>query len=348
MSRDSVSEHRHRSVLITGAAGEIGHGLVKGLRTHDDIRIVATDLKELPEATHDLCDDVHVGDVCDVGLMQQLIAMHEVTEIYHLAALLSTRAEHVPEVAHEVNVGGTFNLLKLAASHSASHGMDVKFILPSTIAIYGLDGPEAKREAGRLREGEFNLPKTMYGANKLYCEHLGRYYARHYRRLADDRGSARIDFRSLRLPGVIAAETKPSGGTSDFVPEMIHSAASGVPYDCFVREDACIPWMTMPECIESMLQIGRVDAGRLTQSVYNVASFRATAGEVAELVRAAFPGAEINFVIDEDRQGIVDSWPMDVDCTKAITDWGYTPRWTLSEAFDQYLVPTIRTQYAQN
>jgi threonine 3-dehydrogenase len=347
MPSNATSEPRRRSVLITGAAGEIGHGLVKGLRTHDDIRIVATDLKELPEATHGLCDDVHVGDVCDVGLMQQLIAMHEVTEIYHLAALLSTRAEHVPEVAHEVNVGGTFNLLRLAASHSASHGTDVKFILPSTIAIYGLDGPEAKREAGRVREGEFNLPKTMYGANKLYCEHLGRYYARHYRRLADDRGSARIDFRSLRLPGVIAAETKPSGGTSDYVPEMIHAAASGAPYDCFVREVACIPWMTMPECIDSILKIGRVEASRLTQSVYNVASFRATAGEVADVVRRAFPGAEIKFVVDEDRQGIVDSWPMDVDCTKAITDWDYTPRWTLAEAFDQYLIPTVRTQYAQ-
>ena len=225
MTSHNGMEPRHRSVLITGAAGEIGHGLVKGLRTHDDIRIVATDLKELPDATHSLCDDVHVGDVCDVGLMQQLIAMHEVTEIYHLAALLSTRAEHVPEIAHEVNVGGTFNLLRLAASHSASHGIDVKFILPSTIAIYGLDGPEAKREAGRVREGEFNLPKTMYGANKLYCDisallrpplpTSGRrsWFSPH-------------DFRSPRLPGVIAAETKPSEGTS-FVPEMIHAAASG-------------------------------------------------------------------------------------------------------------------------
>lgn len=346
MQADSVREPGSRSVLITGAAGEIGYGLVTGLRTHDDIRIVATDLKELPEATSDLCDEVHVGDVCDAGLMQQLITMHEVTEIYHLAALLSTRAEHVPEMAHEVNVGGTFNLLRIAASHSASHGQVVRFILPSSIAVYGFGSAAQKRDAGRVREGEHNLPSTMYGANKLYCEHLGRYYARHYRRLAEDRGSARIDFRCLRLPGVIAAETKPTGGTSDFVPEMIHAAASGRPYACFVREDSCIPWMTMPECIEAMLTLGRVDPGLLTQSVYNVASFRATAGEVADVVRGIFPGASIEFVEDEDRQGIVDSWPMDVDCTKAITDWNYHPRWTLEEAFKQYLAPTIRTQYA--
>lgn len=347
MANKQTSHNSRQSVIITGAAGEIGHGLVKGLRTHDDIRIIATDLKELPEATKDLCDEVHVGDVCDAGLMQQLITMHEVTEIYHLAALLSTRAEHVPEVAHEVNVGGTFNLLRLAASHSASHGRDVKFILPSTIAVYGLDGPEHKCDVGRVREAEHNLPTTMYGANKLYCEHLGRYYSKYYRRLADNRGSARIDFRCLRLPGVIAAETKPTGGTSDYVPEMIHAAASGRDYECFVREDTCIPWMTMPECIDSLLKIGRVDASRLSQSVYNVASFHSTAGEVAELVRRCFPDARITFASDEHRQSIVDSWPMDVDCSHAIADWEFNPKWTLQEAFDNYLVPTVRTYYAQ-
>lgn len=336
-----------RTVLLTGAAGEIGHGLVHGLRSHDDIRIIATDLKEIPEETRSLCDEVHVGDVCDEGLMQQLIAMHEVTDIYHLAALLSTRAEHVPEMAHEVNVGGTWNLLKLAAAHSASHGEAVRFVLPSTIAIYGLDGPEHKQRVGKVVEGEFNLPKTMYGANKLYCEHLGRYYSRHYRRLADDRGSARIDFRSLRLPGVIAAETRPSGGTSDYVPEMIHAAATGQPCVCFVRPSTRIPWMTMPECVQSLLDIGRMDRDRMSQSVYNVSSFSATAGEIAEVLRVHFPNTDIEFVPDENRQAIVDSWPGDVDISCANTDWNYSPRWNLEEAFEHYIVPGIRTHYAQ-
>lgn len=340
-------EPKKRTVLLTGAAGEIGHGLVHGLRTHDDIRIIATDLKEIPEGTRSLCDEVHVGDVCDEGLMQQLIAMHEVTDIYHLAALLSTRAEHVPEIAHEVNVGGTWNLLKLAAAHSASHGSPVRFVLPSTIAVYGLDGPEHKDREGAVDEDACNLPTTMYGANKLYCEHLGRYYSRHYRQLADDRGAAMVDFRSLRLPGVIAAETKPTGGTSDFVPEMIHAAATGSPCTCFVRETARIPWMTMPECVEALLAIGRADRGRLTRAVYNVASFSASAEQVADVIRRHFPAADIRFEPDVNRQGIVDTWPADVDCSRAVADWGYRPRWTLEEAFEHYIVPSIQTHYAQ-
>ncbi|MAB83747.1 MAG: epimerase [Phycisphaerae bacterium] len=340
------SDPSKRTVLLTGAAGEIGHGLVHGLRSHDDIRIIATDLKEIPEQTRSLCDEVHVGDVCDEGLMQQLIAMHEVTDIYHLAALLSTRAEHVPEVAHEVNVGGTWNLLKLAAAHSASHGERVRFILPSTIAIYGLDGQEHKAKVGEVEEGSYNLPKTMYGANKLYCEHLGRYYSRHYRRLAEDRGTALVDFRSLRLPGVIAAETRPTGGTSDFVPEMIHAAATGQSCTCFVRPSARIPWMTMPECVQSLLDIGRVESGRLTQSVYNVASFSASAQEVADVLLRHFPDARIDFEPDVNRQGIVDSWPEGVCTARAAADWGYAPRWNLDEAFEQYIVPAIQSHYA--
>ncbi len=342
-----TSEAKRRTVLLTGAAGEIGHGLVHGLRTHDDIRIIATDLKEIPEGTRSLCDEVHVGDVCDEGLMQQLIAMHEVTDIYHLAALLSTRAEHVPEIAHEVNVGGTWNLLKLAAAHSASHGRSVRFVLPSTIAMYGMDGAEHKERAGAVSEDDCNLPTTMYGANKLYCEHLGRYYSNHYRRLADDRGAALIDFRSLRLPGVIAAETKPTGGTSDFVPEMIHAAASGHPGTCFVRSSARIPWMTMPECVDALLAIGRADRSKLSRSVYNVAAFSASAGEVAEVIRTHFPSSSVDYAIDENRQDIVDSWPADVDCSRAASDWGYRPRWSLEEAFEHYIVPSIQTHYAK-
>lgn len=60
--------------------------------------------------------------------------------------------------------------------------------------------------------------------NKLYCEHLGRYFARHYRQLAAGEPSA-VDFRAVRFPGLISAFTVPSGGTSDYAPEMIRATA---------------------------------------------------------------------------------------------------------------------------
>ena len=127
---------------------------------------------------------------------------------------------------------------------------------------------------------------------------------------------------------------------------LAHAATEGVA-PLIVREMARIPWMTMPECVESLLAIGRADRVRLTRAVYNVASFSASAEEVADVIRRHFPAADIRFEPDANRQGIVDTWPADVDCSRAAADWGYRPRWSLEEAFEHYIVPSIQTHYAQ-
>ena len=190
-------------------------------------------------------------------------------------------------------------------------------------------------------------PITMYGVNKRAVEEIGRYYARHYRMLAKDRVPDLVDFRSVRFPGLISSDTVPSGGTSDFAPEMIHAAAKGEPYACFVRADAQIPFMTMPDAIEALLALAAAPREQLTQQVYNLGAFAPTAGEIADLVADAFPGAQITFAPDTQRQAIVDSWPADVDDTAARRDWGFAPRHDLARAFGEYLLPNIRARYAR-
>ena len=127
---------------------------------------------------------------------------------------------------------------------------------------------------------------------------------------------------------------------------MIHAAAAGRPYACFVRPDTRIPFMTMPDAIEAMLRLADADEAELTQRVYNVGAFNPSAGEVADVVQTHFPGAEITFEPDEQRQAIVDSWPADVNDAAARRDWGYAPRHDLRSAFAEYLVPQIRARYA--
>ena len=129
--------------------------------------------------------------------------------MYHLAALLSTRAEFTPVTAHQVNVEGTLNLLEFSQREAESHGRPVTFLYPSSIAAYGLPDLETKRRAGKVKEDDYNTPSTMYGANKLYCEHLGRYYAKFYKQLAAESQSGRVDFRGVRFPGLISALTCP-------------------------------------------------------------------------------------------------------------------------------------------
>jgi len=337
---------RSSAILITGAGGEIGHGLISRFAEENRGDVVALDIRDLEPDMRQKTRESFIGDICDQAMLERMLAMYEITEIYHLAALLSTRAEFTPEAAHEVNVRGTLNLLRLAAEQARSHGRRVKFIFPSSIAVYGLPDLETKTKAGAVGEREWCVPSTMYGCNKLYCEHLGRYYAKFYRQLAKDRVPDILDFRCIRFPGIISAHTLPSGGTSDFGPEMLHAAAQNHPYACFVRADARIPFMTMPDAIDAMLTLASAKRSNLSQLVYNVTSFNPSAGEFAAKVKEYFPAAQITFQPDEQRQAIVDSWPVDADDSKARRDWGYQPQHDLDRAFAEYLVPNIKARYA--
>ncbi len=323
----------------------MGHGLIEAL--HSAGRpVVAVDLRELDAGVRAKCRSAYAGNICDTALLDRLHAQYEVGEIYHLAALLSTRGEFAPETAHQVNVGGTLNVLHLAAEQARSHGQRVKFMFPSSIAAYGLPSVEVKNHAGKVAEDCFNHPHTMYGVNKLAGEELGRYYESHYRKLARDRTPHPIDFRSIRFPGIISSETTPSGGTSDYGPEMIHAAAQGRPYECFVRPDTRIPFMTMPEAIDALLRLAQAPKERLTRTVYNVASFSPSAADFERLVRQAYPQASVKFVPDLGRQAIVDSWPAECCDQAARTDWDWKPTYTFESAFQKYLLPKISARYA--
>jgi nucleoside-diphosphate-sugar epimerase len=336
---------RKHVTLITGASGEIGHGLIERLTADRDTAIITIDLKPLG---HELAEKVtheYQGSILETHLLDRILSEYEVERIYHLAAILSTRAEFTPVTGHQVNVEGTLRLLDFAQAQGESHGRAVVFLYPSSIAAYGLPDLESKNAAGAVKEHTWNHPTTMYGCNKLYCEHLGRYYARYYKQLAAETLSGKVDFRAIRFPGLISAVTVPSGGTSDFAPEMVHAAARGDAYTCFVRPDTRIPFMVMPDAVEALVRLAGADRASLHQSVYNITAFNPSADEIRSLVEDGFPGAEITFVPDLKRQAIVDSWPADVDDSAARDDWGLKPRYDLASGFADYLIPRIRDLY---
>jgi nucleoside-diphosphate-sugar epimerase len=330
-------------VLITGAGGEIGHGLVTRL-ADSGASIIALDLNPLDQTLAPVVAREFHGSITDVSLLDRILAEFEVDRVFHLAALLSTRSEFTPVTAHHVNVEGTLNLLEFAQRQGESHGRPVMFVYPSSIAAYGLPDLSTKRRVTRVREDEYTHPQTMYGCNKLYCEQLGDYYARHYKQLSADAVS-RIDFRAVRFPGLISAVTLPAGGTSDYAPEMIHAAAKGETYECFVRPDTTIPFMAMPDGVDALLTLAAAPRAALTRSSYNLTAFSCSAAEIRDVVLRAFPTATIDFAVDAKRQGIVDSWPADLDDRAARQDWGFSPRYDFDRAFRDYLIPTIRQGY---
>tara|TARA_B110001454_G_scaffold23896_1_gene23431 strand:- start:3275 stop:4294 length:1020 start_codon:yes stop_codon:yes gene_type:complete len=336
---------RKPAILITGANGEMGHGLITALHKKNNVNIVALDLNPLDVSISMYANEELIGNILDQGLIEQLNGEYEFDTIYHLAALLSTRAEFSPRVAHDVNVGGTLNLLNLAIEQGRSQGNAVKFFFPSSIAIYGLANLETKNNAGPIKEDSYQNPTTMYGCNKLYCEHLGNYYTNNYQRLGAEKQKSFIDFRSIRFPGIISSKTIPTAGTSDYIPEMLHAAAKGNSYNCFVREDTQIPFMTMPDAIQAITQLMSAPKENISRTVYNIRSFAPTAEKFRQKVLEFFPHAQIEFEVTEKRQKMVDSWPADTDDSIAKNDWNWKPAHDLDSGMKDYLIPDLKQMY---
>ncbi|HEY8087917.1 MAG TPA: NAD-dependent epimerase/dehydratase family protein [Polyangiaceae bacterium] len=333
-------------VLVTGANGEIGRSLLQTLARDGGYDAVTLDLTPLPDSMRPLVTASYAGNIMDRYLLDQLAAHHEVDMVFHLAALLSTRGERDPELAHQVNVEGTLNVLRMAQNQSSRLGRPARILFPSSIAVYGLPSVEEKHRAGAVREEQWNVPITMYGCNKLYCEHLGRYFTFFARQLGALAAATRLDFRALRFPGLISADTVPTGGTSDFGPEMIHAAARGDAYTCFVEPEARIPFMAMPDAVRAMMGLARADRASLSTCIYNIEAFSPSAAEIAERVKDAFPGARVGYEPDPVRAKIVASWPESVDDGRARADWGWKPAYDWDRAFDEYLVPSVKARYA--
>lgn len=334
---------REKITLITGASGEVGQALIKSLTCQGTQRVVTLDLKPLSPELDALVTHFQ-GSILDQTLLDRLVSEYEIDVIHHLAALLSTRAEFSPDAAHRVNVEGTMVLLHLAAQQSEWRDKPVRFIFPSSIAVFGMPDLSTKSNYARVREWEWNYPRTMYGCNKLYCEMLGTYFSKHYRQLAAEQPTM-LDFRCVRFPGLISAFTLPSGGTSDYGPEMLHAAAQDKPYACFVRPDVRIPFMAMPDAVKALVDLANAPQDRLKRTIYNVTSFSLSAEEFRSRVLRFFPKAQITFSPDVKRQAIVDSWPADLDDSAARRDWDWAPAYDVERAFSEYLVPNIHQRY---
>lgn len=333
-------------ILITGANGEVGHGLISKLSSSDNnTKIIALDLNDLDKNLTDLVDIFIKGSVTDRELIDKIFSDYKIDVVFHLAAVLSTGGEKNPELAHNVNIGGTFNLLSAANASAIKEKREIKFIFPSTIAVYGMPDLQVKGKYKKPKEDEFLNPITMYGINKLYCENLGKYFASYYQSLTLEKNSLYLDFRCVRFPGLISAETIPSGGTSDYAPEMLHAAASGKDYQCFVRPDSTIHFMAMPDAIEALLMLTNASKKELTTRVYNIKGFSASASNIEKIVKKHFPKAIISYKINPPRQAIVDSWSEDVNGSRAEKDWGWKAKYDFEKAFEEYLIPSIIKKY---
>jgi threonine 3-dehydrogenase len=330
--------------LITGISGEVGTGLIKKLHSQN-YKIVAADIKNPEEEVSKFINKFYICDISDKIAVDKIFEEQNFDIIFHLASILSTGGEKNPELAAKVNIEGTLNLLEAATNQSLKDNKSIKFIFPSSIAAYGLPNLEVKGKKLKVKEDEFLNPVTIYGISKLACENLGNYFSKNYKLLGEIDRNNLIDFRCVRFPGLLSPDTVPSGGTSDYGPEMVHAAAQGKDYECFVRAGSTIPFMAMADAVNVLLGLANATKENLRNFVYNVHGFSVSAKQIYDITKRFFPDFEMTYKINDERQRIVDSWPVDVDDSKAIKDWGWKKVFDFEKTFSEYLIPKIKERY---
>ncbi|MGA2238607.1 MAG: NAD-dependent epimerase/dehydratase family protein [Candidatus Bathyarchaeia archaeon] len=298
-----------KKILVTGAVGQIGTELVQALRKkYGRDCVIAAGHRTKP--TREFMDSgpFEYLDVADRERLERAIVDNRIDTIYHMASILSAVGEMKPQLCYEVNMGGLYNVLEVARMHKLE-----RLITASSIAVFGAGVPRDSTPNDTVL-----LPTTMYGVTKVSGELLGAYYFRKFG----------VDFRAVRLPGIISSETLPGGGTTDYSVEMYYAAVQCRHYTCFVREDTVLPMMYMPDAIKSLMDLAEADGSRLKHRVFNVNSMSFSAGELADSIRSVVPAFTCEYKPDY-RQAIADSWPRSLDDSAAREEWSWEPTFDL-------------------
>jgi threonine 3-dehydrogenase len=295
------------SILITGASGQIGTVLAEELSQRYGAKaVLQTDIR-LPDNPNGLFEQL---DVLDSQRLAQLIKDYQVTQVYHLAAILSAKGEQNPKWAWEINMAGLFNILEAAREH----GLRVFF--PSSIAVFGGMTPRVNTPQYAVLQ-----PQTVYGISKVAGESWCQYFFEKYG----------VDVRSVRYPGIVSYQSLPGGGTTDYAVDIFHYAVKGEPYICFLQEDARLPMMYMPDAIRATLELMEAPADQVRiRTSYNLAGMSFTPAELTKAIREHVPGLQVAYEPDF-RQEIAASWPESIDDSAAREDWGWQPAFGLSE-----------------
>ncbi len=300
-------------ILIIGANGQIGSELVDALAArHGERNVIAADIGAA--SAHGAARYVQL-DVLDRARLARLVDDEAVTQVYHLAALLSATGEQMPLKAWHLNMDGLLNILEVARERGEA-GRPLRLFWPSSIAAFGPHTPADATPQHAVMD-----PASIYGISKLAGERLCEYYFARYG----------VDVRSLRYPGIISYKSPPGGGTTDYAIAIFHAALRGERYDCFLCPDTTLPMIYMPDAIRATIELMDAPMERVAiRSSYNLAGISFSPRELAAAIAGALPGFRIAYHPDG-RQDIAASWPHSIDDSQARRDWGWQPRIGLAQ-----------------
>ena len=292
-------------ILVTGALGQLGSELVEALRKdYGNENVVASDIRESNDSGL-----FEVINVLDRARIEEVVEKHNITQIYHLAAMLSAKGEENPAFAWELNMDSLISVLEIAKNKKLD-----KIYWPSSIAVFGPQSPKDNTPQNCIMD-----PNTVYGISKLAGERLCAYYFEKFG----------VDVRSLRYPGLIGYKALPGGGTTDYAVEIYHKAKAEETYTCFLSENTYLPMMYMEDAINATIQLMKAPKEDVKERTsYNLSSLSFSPIEQARSIQKVYPNFQIEYKPDF-RQAIADSWPSSIDDSKAREDWNWQHKYDL-------------------
>ncbi|MGE0931964.1 NAD-dependent epimerase/dehydratase family protein [Peijinzhouia sedimentorum] len=296
-------------ILVIGAGGQLGSELTFALaKLHGSTNVIATDIND---RSRKIFGDLQFFtlDAMDKAAISDLIDKHNITQIYHLAAILSATGEKNPIWAWDLNMKSLLNVLELGREKKLN-----KIYWPSSIAVFGPNTPVDNTPQNCVMD-----PSTVYGISKLAGERWCEYYFLKYG----------LDVRSLRYPGLIGYKSLPGGGTTDYAVDIFHKAIEGDSFECFLDKGTLLPMMYMPDAIKATIDLMQAPIENVkVRSSYNVGALSFGPEEIYEEIRKHYPDFKITYKPDS-RQGIADSWPNSIDDSAAREDWHWKPDYDL-------------------
>ncbi|GCB62093.1 L-threonine dehydrogenase isoform X1 [Scyliorhinus torazame] len=306
----SFAESDHPRVLITGGLGQLGVGLANLLRKRfGKNNIILSDIRKPPDHVFHSGPFIY-SDILDYKNLREIVVNNRITWLIHYSALLSAVGEANVPLARNVNITGLHNILDIAAEHN------LRLFVPSTIGAFGSTSPRNPTPDICIQR-----PRTIYGVSKVHAELMGEYYHHKYG----------MDFRCLRYPGIISADTLPGGGTTDYAVQIFHDAVKTGKFECNLKPDTKLPMMYIDDCLRATLEILEAPAEQLTMRTYNISAMSFTPEELVAAVRKHLSDLQITYKVDEMRQAIADSWPMEFDDHNARKDWAWKHEYDLPE-----------------
>ncbi|WP_348799309.1 L-threonine 3-dehydrogenase [Flavobacterium adhaerens] len=296
-------------ILIIGACGQIGTELTHRLRAlYGTDNVIASDIRKLNNEVVN-SGPFEVVNALDFNQIEHLVELHQITDVYLMAALLSATAEKNPAFAWDLNMNSLFHVLNLAKA-----GKIKKIFWPSSIAVFGPTTPKENTPQYTIME-----PSTVYGISKQAGERWCEYYHTHFG----------VDIRSIRYPGLISWTTEPGGGTTDYAVDIYHKALSEGKYECFLSSETKMPMMYMDDAIAATINIMKAPSEQIKiRSSYNLTAMSFTPSEIASEIKKHIPELEVTYNPDF-RQIIADSWPASIDDRNAREDWGWNHQFDL-------------------